>query len=208
MGVITQAYAKQLLLNLGMSPRNALIGSAIMMAESSGKTDARNGNNPNGGIDRGPWQINSRWHPEVTDTVADTPELAAVEVDRISKHGLDWTQWSTFTNGAYKRFMGANPDGAGIVVPDKDLEGNMDPVTRATVGAGKAVAGAIDKVVPDNPLAIFSIKNFIRVGYILGGFTLMIVGIGVLAKDTVVAGAIDSATGGMGSKAIKSMKGK
>lgn len=51
-------------------------------------------------IDRGVWQINDYWHPEVIDWKADTPALAAKEAYRISKQGTDWNAWSTWKNGS------------------------------------------------------------------------------------------------------------
>lgn len=52
-----------------------------------------------GGIDRGVWQINTRWHPEVSDDEAYTLATAAREAVRISDDGnqLDqWVSWSDY----------------------------------------------------------------------------------------------------------------
>jgi Lysozyme like domain len=88
----------------GFTGRGLSIAVAIAFAESSGKTDARLVN-ADGSIDRGLWQINSRWHPEVTDAMADDPATAAREAFRISKSGADFTPWATFKSGAYRRYL-------------------------------------------------------------------------------------------------------
>ena len=41
----------------------------VEWAEAGGNADAKHGNT-DGSIDRGLWQINSRWHPQVTDAQA------------------------------------------------------------------------------------------------------------------------------------------
>ena len=55
-------------------------------------------------VDRGVWQINNYYHPDVTDYEADSPALAAREVYRISGQGTNFKAWATWTSGtALKR---------------------------------------------------------------------------------------------------------
>lgn len=54
-------------------------------------------------IDRGVWQINNVWHPDVTDIEADNPRQAAVETYRISDGGRDFTAWATWNSGTAAR---------------------------------------------------------------------------------------------------------
>lgn len=86
---------------------------ALTRAESGYDPNAKNvaGNTPPS-TDRGLRQINSYWHPEVTDDVAYDPARSAVEMFRISKQGSDFGAWSAFQNGAYKAHM----DWAWVVV--------------------------------------------------------------------------------------------
>lgn len=49
---------------------------AVMYQESKYDSNARNAKNPGGGIDRGIAQINSKYHPEVTDAQAYDPSFA------------------------------------------------------------------------------------------------------------------------------------
>jgi peptidoglycan hydrolase-like protein with peptidoglycan-binding domain len=51
-------------------------------------------------IDRGIFQINNYFHPDVTDDEADTPLTAAKEAYRISKSGTNFTPWATWNSGA------------------------------------------------------------------------------------------------------------
>ena len=90
----------------GFAPSQVATAVAIALAESGGKTDARNtaGNHPPS-TDRGLWQINSYYHPEVTDTQAYLPAANAAAAYRISGEGADFTPWVTYTSGAYHLFM-------------------------------------------------------------------------------------------------------
>jgi peptidoglycan hydrolase-like protein with peptidoglycan-binding domain len=89
---------------------------AVALAESGGRTDAVNttGNHP-ASRDRGLWQINSYWHPEVTDPQAFNPQQCAAAAFRISSHGQDWRPWSTFNSGSYRAFVTRARRAAGLV---------------------------------------------------------------------------------------------
>jgi len=54
--------------------------------------------------DRGILQINSHWHPEVSDSCAYNPACAFQAAFRISG-GNNFSQWATFTGGQYKTFL-------------------------------------------------------------------------------------------------------
>lgn len=72
---------------------------AVALAESGGKTNARNVNG-DGTVDRGLMQFNSKWHPEVSDAEADNPAAAMKAAYRVSNHGKDWSQWATWPGAA------------------------------------------------------------------------------------------------------------
>ena len=55
--------------------------------------------------DRGPWQINDHWHPEVTDEEAFDLAISTDEAYRISNQGSSFSPWSAYSNGRYKLFM-------------------------------------------------------------------------------------------------------
>ena len=86
-------------------------GAAVAMAESGGRSDAVHlcppdcvpGQLPEQSY--GAWQINRLAHPGVTVACAEELHCAAVAVAAISGRGANWSPWSTFTSGAYRRFM-------------------------------------------------------------------------------------------------------
>lgn len=84
------------------------LAAAIAMAESSGYVRAVNRNRrrrPPRSIDRGLFQINSRWHPEVSRRCAFDALCNAEEAYRISEGGRDWHQWTTWHTGAYRAYL-------------------------------------------------------------------------------------------------------
>lgn len=88
---------------------------AIANAESQFNTDARStnpprpGHCPHGSTDRGLWQINDCWHPEVSDTCAFDANCNAEAMFRISGGGRNWSQWTTYGNGRgpYRMYLPA-----------------------------------------------------------------------------------------------------
>lgn len=65
---------------------------AVVLGESGGDTRAVN-RNTDGSIDRGLWQINSRWHPDVTDEQAFDINASTQAAWRISSGGTDFNPW-------------------------------------------------------------------------------------------------------------------
>jgi hypothetical protein len=88
----------------------AVVAVAVGMAESYCDKDAVGHNPPTSGCpdgsdDRGLWQINSCYHPEVSDHCAFRPTCNARAAKRISDHGKDWSPWSAYDSGAYRQFL-------------------------------------------------------------------------------------------------------
>jgi Lysozyme like domain len=134
--------------------KTAAVAAAIILAESGGKADARN-TNSDGSVDRGWWQINSRWHPEVSDACADNLICSTKAAKRISKNWTDFSAWTTYRSGAYKKHLGAQDEAVetndvlGIGVPDIDpwgwLKGLVDPILWLRIG--QVILGGIMLVV-------------------------------------------------------------
>lgn len=81
---------------------------AVVFAESSGIPNQRNVNtDKHHTTDRGGWQINDYWHPEVSDAQADDPLQAAKAAYRISKGGKDFSPWTTWPAAARKKLTAA-----------------------------------------------------------------------------------------------------
>lgn len=76
------------------------------MAESSGNPNAT-GYNTNGTIDRGLMQVNSIHADLVAGNLAAlyTPAVNIKIAYSLSKGGTNWTAWSTYNNGEYRKFL-------------------------------------------------------------------------------------------------------
>lgn len=84
--------------------KRTAIALAIAGAESGWDPEAVN-RNLDGSIDRGAWQFNSKWHPEVTPECAFDLQCAAREVHRVSLAGTNFSQWTTWRTGAYRKHL-------------------------------------------------------------------------------------------------------
>ena len=88
---------------------NCATAVAVALAESSGRTDAILVNtDSHHSRDRGLWQINDYWHSEVSDSCAFSASCNAKAAYTISSHGASWSQWATYTGGAYKQHLSAS----------------------------------------------------------------------------------------------------
>ena len=81
------------------------IAVAVAKAESGFRPTITNTAGNTHGIDRGLWQINSYWHPNVTAACAFSPSCNARAMVRISSTGTKWSPWWTFVNGKHRPFM-------------------------------------------------------------------------------------------------------
>ena len=77
---------------------------AVAWAESRGNPKATGRNSDS--YDRGLWQINSKWHPDVSDSCAYNAACNAKNAVRISSGGSRWSPWATYNNGLHHQFMG------------------------------------------------------------------------------------------------------
>jgi hypothetical protein len=83
---------------------------AVGMAESHCNPLARGVNGPtsgcpSGSYDRGLWQINSCYSPEVSDACAYDAACNARVAYRMSSGGTSWKPWSSYNNGRHLSFM-------------------------------------------------------------------------------------------------------
>lgn len=105
MAILTKAQAYAYAQSAGFGGTSADIIVAIAYAESGLNTLATNTVGNSAGTDRGILQINSVYHAEVSDRWAFDPGGAFLAGYRISSNGTNFTPWSTFGNGAYKRYL-------------------------------------------------------------------------------------------------------
>lgn len=104
--ILTDADLAILVTNVEIADKDIAIG--IILAESGGRTDARNvvhapGKKWDNSLDRGLWQINSYWHATFKDY--DDPYLSTVYAGKISNGGTIWTQWTTFNHGSHVKYL-------------------------------------------------------------------------------------------------------
>lgn len=93
-----------------------LVLAIAVSSPESGRDPARIGVNPpnpasshpcgrSGSRDRGLWQINDCYHPDVDDACAFEPVCSAAAAFRISGGGTVWRPWATFNDGLHLPFM-------------------------------------------------------------------------------------------------------
>lgn len=105
MSTLSLAQATQFAQQAGFSGQGLQNILAIAQAESGLNPSAQNCNNPGGSCDRGILQINNSYHSEVTNQCAYDPACAFAAAFKISG-GNNFSQWTTFQNGAYKQYLG------------------------------------------------------------------------------------------------------
>lgn len=108
--VYAEAQMEQALAAVRVPEPSAHVGAAIGMAESGGRSDAIHlcpprcdpGQAPEQSY--GPWQLNVLAHRWVAPACAMSLGCAAQAVAAISGHGSNWTPWTTYVNGAWRRY--------------------------------------------------------------------------------------------------------
>jgi hypothetical protein len=172
MGNITMQQAIQNAQGAGFTGSSAQIIAAIAMAESSLDPSAQHTNN-DGSIDRGILQINSRWHPEVTDACAYDTACSFQQSLRISSNGSNFSPWSTYTSGAYQQYLGSstllNPPNRLMDIPNP-----VQPVTDAISGIQQILDIVKLFTLPNIKTALFKTGLFIiAAAFIVIGFLII-----------------------------------
>jgi Lysozyme like domain len=144
----------------GFTGQGLRLAVAVGLAESDGNPTARGPNPPTpgcpyGSTDRGAWQLNDCYHPEVADACADDLACAAHQTYRISAGGTNWNQWTTYTSGAYHAQLPAadqaiatltTPSADGAIPPGYGTPGpcGLSPATDYTKHLVTALFGITD----------------------------------------------------------------
>lgn len=97
------SFTKTVATSAGAQPQ-IVVAIAVAMAESSCTPRAKNVNE-GGSVDRGLWQMNSRYHSEVSDSCAYQIQCNANAAWTVSSHGAKWSPWSAYNNGSWKTFL-------------------------------------------------------------------------------------------------------
>lgn len=99
-GDYTFSQLETIWVNAGGNATYKAIAAAIAMAESGGNPQATD-NDSNGTVDRGLWQINSSHGSQSTYNVMANARAAVA----ISNNGTNWNPWTTYTSGAYLKYL-------------------------------------------------------------------------------------------------------
>lgn len=123
MSRLTFDQIRALWASVGGPPASADLMAAIALAESGGRTDSYNPTPPDDSV--GLWQINyygnlraarSARYGTPQQLLADPARQARAALD-ISRGGTYLTPWSTFTSGAYRRFLSAPTPSPEVPMP-------------------------------------------------------------------------------------------
>lgn len=186
---------------------------AVALEESGGNPDAVNVNKDKyRSRDRGLWQINDHWHPEVSDAVAFDPTQAAAAAYAISHQGSNWTAWSAVKSGAYLMYLprakasvaklvngGYLPptgstdqtDTGDPINPDPNIK-NPDLVNPDVKNVGSSITdwmGGLSAVLS----WLSNADNWKRIGLAAGGVVCIILGIIITKEDDIKSAAMAAA---------------
>lgn len=150
-----------------------IIATSIILRESGGNDKIVNtkGNTPAGSRDRGWWQFNDHWHPDVTDAQAFDPVVSTEIAWRKSDGFTNWDAW----------------DGVEIKVKGEAVDAAKESGDAGSVGIDDVVREGIDKVTDIIPWADSLAK---LLGKILSGTFWKRIGIAALGAAIIIAALI------------------
>lgn len=99
------AQLRTLAFEAGFIGSAADTAAAVALAESGGDPAAEG--DLALGVSRGLWQINMRAHPEFDGVRLFEQDYNAKAAFLVSSHGTNWNPWTTFRNGAYRKYLPA-----------------------------------------------------------------------------------------------------
>lgn len=232
MTTLTPAVIANIASGVGFKGDALVKAVAVALAESGGNPAATNTNTDKyRSVDRGLWQINSHWHPEVSAAQAFNPAQAARHAYRISKGGTDWSQWATWpvaatvhmgrarlaahpyltattvtvnptTGATTTQPVGWREDLAEKVVPLVPWQHFTDPgATLAAPGNMLAAASQGIALAAKAAAWLADSHNWARVGFVVGGGMALLLGAQQLAASGSLGSTAASASGTLGKAA-------
>lgn len=210
---------------------NPTLAAAVAMAESNGNTQAHNIVPPDDSY--GLWQINmlgvlgpdrrKKLGISANSALYD-PGTNARAMVLISGGGSNFSAWSTYTSGAYTKYLSGTATQAATsaqpiidwndpfgLVPKKYK--NQEPTAPGgdllnNLTGGGSIGSSLDFL--GNAASWLSkASNWLRIGYVIGGGALAIVGLAMVIKDqelSAASGSIGKALGGVTKKIGKAGK--
>jgi hypothetical protein len=198
---MSQSEIYTLAKSVGLNDSRAKVAAAVAMAESSGNPNAHNAVPPDDSY--GLWQINmlGRMGPErrrqfklSANSDLYNPAANARAMKSISSNGGNFSPWSTYTNGAYRKFLdNAVTDDLGyldsIAQWTKNLLGQGKDAVSSVPGAAEAAAVAtgvntLGSVVGKSAVWVSNSENWLRVAYVGGGAAIVIAGLVMIVQST------------------------
>lgn len=189
MSVLTPEQIYQLVSEFGFADK--ITATAIVLGESGGDPRAVNRNSDTS-IDRGLWQINSRWHPGVTERMAFDVALSTGYALQISQGGTNFQLWNArlhrnFPDHLRRAEQAANavgstggaPSGGGSSPGWRDLVDAGGNAVLDAVPGGGIIRGAFSTAADifamlGKVLGVITSKDFwTRAAYILAGLALV-----------------------------------
>jgi Lysozyme like domain len=172
----TYSQLKQLWIQNGGKAAAADIAAAVALAESGGNPAASN-SNTNGSTDRGLWQINSV-HGNLSTFDVTGNVKAAIQ---ISNNGANWSPWVTYVSGAYRKFLSPTTAASGSTGLPADTTAGIGIPGVGGISVSGVLTSAVNALL--KMLGLGSLKDLVeRMGLIILGFALVILGIHLLAS--------------------------
>lgn len=190
----------------GGSKKLAPVMAAIALAESGGYTQAKH-KNSNGTIDQGLWQINSSNFKIYKGHNIYDVNVNAHAAKRLAEGGKGLNNWTTYTTGAYLKYLPKNyPKGQGVIstaegVGKTALNVATNPVGAVTGAVGSAVGGAVAGPV-ESALSWFGMRIVFAL-IIMGGAGLIFLGLLLIGADLGLAAFAGATNSGTGRRATK-----
>lgn len=181
---LSQSEIEQLAVNAGLSADRAQVAAAVAMAESGGNPNAHNSKPPDDSY--GLWQINMigslgpsrrKAYGLSADSDLYNPQTNAKVMAKVSSSGGNFSAWSTYTDGAYVKYMTGQPSATSA--------SNANFLTSLIPGYGdaKAVAQGAEALVKAGAWVSNS-ENWIRIGYVIGGSIVVFGGLFMVIQST------------------------
>jgi hypothetical protein len=123
----------------GFTGSGLVTAVALALEESGGWSGIVNVNSDKyRSRDRGLWQINDHWHPDVSDADAFSPTAAARAAYAISAGGTSWGAWTAVANGRTAKFT-PQAQAAADAVDARSPSGQPVTVRQLSSSTGAAV---------------------------------------------------------------------
>jgi hypothetical protein len=188
----------------GLTPARARIAAAVGMAESKGDPNAHNTNAATGDNSYGLWQINMLGDlaPErlilfgiKSGNELFDPQTNAKAMRILSANGADFSPWSAYNHGTYKEFLNMPVTDQTNDPLWKDILKGLSPAyaVGSSIGGVTDVTQGIGSVVETvNKTAswLSNSENWVRVGYVVGGGAMIIVGLVMMVQSTTLGSAV------------------